>query len=151
MFTETAKKIEEMLQLLAKIAKLLDLPKLRKDVSAREAEAGEPSFWTDSVKAKKKSKELNDLKKTLTEYEKAEKVLEDLKAHCELATEVGDEGEIKEVAKGLSGGVPDPAPPAHARDLHAPRADPVRLGCRRARLSARGHRMEDLSAPWLRR
>jgi peptide chain release factor 2 len=101
MFTETMRKIEEMLALLAKIAKLLDLPKLRKEVSAREAEAGEPSFWADSVKAKKKSKELNDLKKTLTEYETAEKTLADLKAHCELAAEIQDENELKEVKNGL--------------------------------------------------
>ncbi len=101
MFAETMRKIEDMLSLLAKIAKLLDLPKLRKDVSAREAEAGEPAFWADSVAAKKKSKELNDLKKTLPEYETAEKTLADLKAHCELAAEIQDEGELKEVKNGL--------------------------------------------------
>ena len=101
MFTETSNKIDEMRSLLAKIGKLLDLPKLRKEVAAREAEAGEPSFWTDSIKAKKKSKELNDLKKTLTEYDKAQSTLDDLKAHCELAAEMQDEGEIKEAAKGL--------------------------------------------------
>jgi peptide chain release factor 2 len=101
MFTETANKIEELSALLAKIGKLLDLDKLRKEVSSREAEAGEPSFWADSVKAKKKSKELNDLKKTLTEYEKAQRTVEDLKVHCELANEMQDEGELKEVAGGL--------------------------------------------------
>ncbi len=102
MFTETANKIDAMRALLAKIGKLLDLPKLRKEVSAREAEAGEPSFWADSVKAKKKSKELNDLKKTLAEHDKAEKTLDDLKAHCELASEIQDEGEIKEAAQGIA-------------------------------------------------
>ena len=101
MFTETAGKIDEMRALLAKVAKLLDLPKLRKEVEAREAEAGEPSFWADSVKAKKKSKELNDLKKTLAEYDKALTTLDDLHAHCELASEIKDEGEIKEVSKGI--------------------------------------------------
>ncbi|MEK7383198.1 MAG: peptide chain release factor 2 [Elusimicrobiota bacterium] len=101
MFTETAGKIDEMRVLLAKVAKLLDLPKLRREVSAREAEAGEPAFWTDSSKAKKKSKELNDLKKTLAEYEQAEKTLDDLKVHCELACEVQDEAEIKEVSTGI--------------------------------------------------
>ena len=101
MFTETANKIEEMQALLAKIGKNLDLDKLRKEVAAREAEAGEPSFWTDSVRAKKKSKELNDLKKTLAEYDKGVTTLDDLKAHCELAAEMKDEGEIKEVAKGI--------------------------------------------------
>ncbi len=102
MFTETSNKIEEMQALLAKIGKNLDLAKLRKEVAAREAEAGEPSFWTDSVKAKKKSKELNDLKKTLSEYDSADKSLGDLMAHCELAAEMKDEGEIKEVAKGIA-------------------------------------------------
>ena len=101
MFTETSNKIDEMRALLAKIGKNLDLDKVRKEVSAREAEAGEPSFWTDSVKAKKKSKELNDLKKTLAEYDKAQATLDDLKAHCELATEMQDEGEIKEASKGI--------------------------------------------------
>ncbi|OGR91692.1 MAG: peptide chain release factor 2 [Elusimicrobia bacterium RBG_16_66_12] len=101
MFTETAGKIDEMRALLAKVAKLLDLPKLRREVEAREAEAGEPSFWTDSAKAKKKSKELNDLKKTLAEYDKTEKTLDDLHAHCELASEVQDEAEIKEVSRGI--------------------------------------------------
>ncbi|MDO8757267.1 MAG: peptide chain release factor 2 [Elusimicrobiota bacterium] len=101
MFTETSNKIDEMAALLVKIGKNLDLDKLRKEVSAREAEAGEPSFWTDSAKAKKKSKELNDLKKTLAEYDKAQATLDDLKAHCELATEMQDESEIKEAAKGL--------------------------------------------------
>ena len=101
MFTETANKIDEMRALLAKIGKLLDLDKLRKEVASREAEAGEPSFWTDSVKAKKKSKELNDLKKTLAEYDKAQITLDDLKAHCELAAEMQDEGEIKEASKGI--------------------------------------------------
>jgi peptide chain release factor 2 len=101
MFTETSNKIDEMRALLAKIGKNLDVAKVRKEVSAREAEAGEPSFWTDSVKAKKKSKELNDLKKTLAEHDKAVATLDDLKAHCELATEMQDEGEIKEAAKGL--------------------------------------------------
>jgi peptide chain release factor 2 len=101
MFTETAGKIDEMAALLDKVSKLLDLPKLRKEVEGREAEASDPAFWADSVKAKKKSKELNDLKKTLSEYETAERAIEDLKAHCELASEAKDEGEIKLVAAGV--------------------------------------------------
>ena len=101
MFAETTAKIEEMQTLLARVAKLLDLPKLRKDVETREAEASDASFWADSIKAKKKSKELNDLKKLLAEYEKTRGTIDDLKAHCELASEAKDEGEIKEVAKGI--------------------------------------------------
>src|SRR5688500_2282923 len=97
MFAETTSKIDEMGALLSKVAKLIDLPKLRKEIEAREAEAGDPSFWADSVKAKKRSKELNDIKKTLSEYETAAQALDDLKAHLELAAEAQDEGELKEV------------------------------------------------------
>jgi len=101
MFEEVSRKIDEARALLAKVARLMDLPKLRKEVEAREAEAGDPAFWADSAKAKKKSKELNDLKKSLAEYEKAERSLDDLKTHCELAAEMKDEGELKEVERGL--------------------------------------------------
>jgi peptide chain release factor 2 len=101
MSRETADRIEEDRAALGRLAKLLDLPKLRADIEKREAEAGEPSFWTDSSAAKKKSKELNELKKRLGEYQKAERSLEDLKAHLELAREARDAAELKEVEKGL--------------------------------------------------
>ena len=102
MFKETSDQIEESRAALSRLAKLLDLPKLRADIEKREAEAGEPLFWADSVAAKKKSKELNDQKKLLGEYQKAEKSIDDLRAHLELATEVQDSGELKEVRKGLA-------------------------------------------------
>jgi peptide chain release factor 2 len=102
MFAETAARLDEMAALLAKVAKLIDIPKMRKEVDDREAEAADPAFWADSARAKKKSKELNDLKKTLGEYEKAARAIEDLKAHAELAAEMKDEGELKEVAAGIA-------------------------------------------------
>jgi peptide chain release factor 2 len=99
MFTETASKIDEVRAQLDKIGRLLDLNKLKKDIAAREAEAGDPAFWQDTAKAKKRSKELNDMKKALSEYEKAVSTVDDLKAHCELAAEAQDEKELAEVAK----------------------------------------------------
>ncbi|MBI4371937.1 MAG: peptide chain release factor 2 [Elusimicrobia bacterium] len=102
MLSETTARLDETAALLARVAKLLDLPKLRKEIEAREVEAGDSAFWADSSKAKKKSKELNDLKKTVAEYEKAAGAVADLKAHVELAAEAGDEGELKEAAKGLA-------------------------------------------------
>lgn len=89
--------------MLERVSRLLDLPNLRKDISAREKETGQASFWTDSSAAKKKSKELNERKKSVAEWEKAAQALEDLKAHLELAQEAQDAGELKEVRKGLSG------------------------------------------------
>jgi peptide chain release factor 2 len=98
-FTETSSKIDEVRAALEKIARLLDLNRLKKDIAAREAEAGDPAFWADTAKAKKRSKELNDLKKALSEYERAVATVDDLTAHCELAVEAQDEKEIAEVAK----------------------------------------------------
>jgi peptide chain release factor 2 len=100
-FEETARKLDSAAGSLGQVAKLLDLPKLRKNIAEREAEAAQPAFWQDSSAAKKKSKELNDFKKLLAHYEKAERALGDLRAHLELAKEVGDAGELKEVEKGL--------------------------------------------------
>src|SRR6184192_2773337 len=101
-----AKEIEDRLgesrALLVRLGRLLDPAKLKAEIEKRETEAGQPSFWADSSKAKKKSKELNDLKKKLSEYEAAARSLEDLKAHLELAAEVDDPAELKEVENGLA-------------------------------------------------
>ncbi len=100
MFEESARRTEELEALLDKVAKLMDLPKIRREVEAREAEAGDPAFWMDSAKAKRKSKELNDLKKALGEFERAQRALGDLRAHGELAAEMKDEGELREIRAG---------------------------------------------------
>ena len=94
--------IEAQRVLLDRISRNLNLPALRKDIDAREAETGQAAFWADSSAAKKKSKELNERKKTLAEWEKAAQTLEDLKIHLELAHEAQDAGEMKEVGKGLT-------------------------------------------------
>ncbi len=102
MFRETAQEIKEKKALLSRIAKIMDLKRMRGDIEAREKEAGDPSFWSDTAKAKKKSKELNALKKTLAEWENAERSLEDLKAHLDLADEAQDQGELGEVRSELA-------------------------------------------------
>jgi peptide chain release factor 2 len=101
-FKETGDKIDELRAFHGKLGKLLDVPKLTKEVEKRESEAADPAFWSDSKKAKKASKELNALKKKLSMWQKADKHLEDLKTHLELAQEVDDQGELKEVAKELA-------------------------------------------------
>ena len=100
-FEETARRLQAAHGQLGQIAHILDLPKLRRDLADREAEASAPAFWQDSSLAKKKSKELNDRKKLLGRYEQARRSIEDLQAHLDLAREAGDPGELKEVARGL--------------------------------------------------
>lgn len=84
------------------IGRLLDIPGKREDIAQREKEAAEPSFWLDSVRAKKLSKELNDLKKLVERFQKAWSSLEDVQAHLELAKEANDQGELKEVSAELA-------------------------------------------------
>jgi peptide chain release factor 2 len=100
-FSEVATRLGEEKRLLQTLGKLLDIPKREKDIAAREAETGQPQFWADSSAAKKKSKELNALKKVLAEWQKASKAIDDLSAHFELAQEAQDPGELKEVEKGI--------------------------------------------------
>src|SRR5437660_616669 len=100
-FNDVESKLRESKAFLERLSKLLDVAKREKDIAAREAEAGQASFWSDSSAAKKKSKELNDLKKVLGVWQKAQKTLDDLAAHFELAQEAKDQGELREVEKSL--------------------------------------------------
>lgn len=100
-YKEIADRIAAGKDLLERTGRLLDLAKLEKDIAAREAEAADPAFWADSGKARKRSKELNDLKKRLAQWRKAERSLSDLEIHLELAREAGDPKELEEVAREL--------------------------------------------------
>ncbi|MFA6317428.1 MAG: peptide chain release factor 2 [Elusimicrobiota bacterium] len=101
LYRKTLDELGEQREKLSRMAKLLDLPKLRKEVESREAETAEPGFWTDSHLAKKKSKELNHFKSRLKNWEKASQTVDDLKAHLDLASECEDQGELAEARKGL--------------------------------------------------
>lgn len=100
-FEETARRLETVCGQLGQVSKILNIPKLRKDIAALEAQASAPAFWQDSSGAKKKSKELNDLKKLLLHYEKSLRSIEDLKIHLDLAREAGDTKELHEVGQAL--------------------------------------------------
>ncbi|MDE1975909.1 MAG: peptide chain release factor 2 [Elusimicrobia bacterium] len=100
-FRETADKIRELRDLHAKLGKILDVPKRRAEISARETEAAKPEFWADSAAAKKKSKELDALKKTLSRWDKAGRAVEDLETHWQLADEAQDAGELKDILAAL--------------------------------------------------
>jgi peptide chain release factor 2 len=102
MSREIEGQIDALRAKLGRIGKLIDLPKLRRDIETREAEAGDPAFWADSSKAKKKSKELNDRKKLLAEYQKAEGAVADMGALLELATEAKDAGVVQEVQAAIA-------------------------------------------------
>lgn len=100
-FNEIADRLGKIREQWLRIGKVLDIPAKKKDVEKREAEAADPSFWTDSTKAKARSKELNDLKKTVGDYGKLGQAMEDLQAHLDLAQEAQDLAELKEIQTGL--------------------------------------------------
>ncbi|HVE14785.1 MAG TPA: PCRF domain-containing protein, partial [Elusimicrobiota bacterium] len=102
-FRETEESIEVVRRKLEEVGRLLDLPKKRKAIEDGEKEAADPSFWADSVRAKRRSKELNDLRLLVKEFDDAGKAVEDLKVHVELAAEMEDLGELEEARKGLDG------------------------------------------------
>ena len=101
MFQETKGQIENLKDWLLNLEKLVEPQKLKSEISHREAEASQPSFWSDSGRAKKKSKELNDLKKKLEEFLSLKRDLEDIQAHLDLAYEAQDQAELKEIEENL--------------------------------------------------
>jgi len=100
-FREVKQSVLGLKEKLSELEKMLDIPGRRKDVDTREQEAADPEFWTDSSAAKKKSKELNDLKKVVSDYEAAAQAVEDVVAHFELAEEAEDESELGELQKNI--------------------------------------------------
>jgi peptide chain release factor 2 len=98
---ETAGKLEGLRAKHLKLGKLIDSEKLAKEISRREEESSHPAFWNDSTTARKKSKELDILKKKYSLWQDAARRLGDLETHLELADEAQDAAEFAEVEKGV--------------------------------------------------
>ena len=101
MFQETLGQIEKAQAWLESLEKLIDPKKLRVEIDKKEAETSNPSFWADSARAKKSSKELNDLKKKLEGFSSLKREIEDVRAHMDLASEIQDSSELKEIEENL--------------------------------------------------
>ncbi len=101
MFQETKGQVEKLKTWLSNLEKLVEPRKLESEISHREAEASQPAFWSDSGRAKKKSKELNELKKKLEEFLSLRRGLEDLEVHLDLAHEAEDSSEFLEIEENL--------------------------------------------------
>jgi peptide chain release factor 2 len=99
---DTAQALAAALDLHSRLGKLLNISKLKDDILALEAASAASGFWADPESARKKSTELDRLKKTLSQWEGAGKSLEDLKTHLELAREADDASELKIVDKELA-------------------------------------------------
>jgi peptide chain release factor 2 len=101
-YNEAKAKLEAIRKQLAVLGPTLGVEQKRKAISELEREAGEPSFWTDSVKAKAKTKELDLLKKEVSGFDAVRSKTDDVDAHLDLAHEASDEKELAEAASGIS-------------------------------------------------
>lgn len=101
MFQETLGQIERAESWIENLKKLVDPKTLQKEIERREAEALSPSFWADTQRAKKSSQELNELKKKLDGFKALQRDISDVRAHMDLAHEVEDASELKEIEENL--------------------------------------------------
>ena len=75
---------------------VFDVDKLNSDIASLEKQLQEPDIWNDQKKAGDLSKNLNDLKKTLSQQTEWERLFEDTQILLELAEEENDESLIIE-------------------------------------------------------
>ena len=77
---------------LTSIEKVLDLPRLRIELSDLEAQAGEPDLWDDTAKAQEVTTRLSTVQGDLTRVEALRRRLDDLGVLFEMAAEEDDAG-----------------------------------------------------------
>ncbi len=75
---------------LTSIEKVLDLPRLRVELSDLEAQAGEPDLWDDTAKAQEVTTRLSTVQGDITRVEALRRRLDDLGVLFEMAAEEGD-------------------------------------------------------------
>ena len=77
---------------LTSIEKVLDLPRLRIELSDLEAQAGEPDLWDDTAKAQEVTTRLSTMQGDITRVEALRRRLDDLGVLFEMAAEEDDAG-----------------------------------------------------------
>ncbi|MCY7364896.1 MAG: peptide chain release factor 2 [Frankiaceae bacterium] len=77
---------------LTSIEKVLDLPRLRVELSDLEAQAGEPGLWDDTAKAQEVTTRLSGVKTDIERVEGVRGRLDDLAVLFQMAAEESDEG-----------------------------------------------------------
>ncbi len=75
---------------LTSIEKVLDVPRLRIELSDLEAQAGEPDLWDDTAKAQEITTRLSTVQGDITRVEALRRRLDDLGVLFEMAAEEGD-------------------------------------------------------------
>jgi peptide chain release factor 2 len=87
---------------LTSIEKVLDLPRLRVELSDLEAQAGEPGLWDDTDKAQEVTTRLSNVKTDIERVEGLRSRLDDLSVLFQMAAEEEDEGTEQEAQRELT-------------------------------------------------
>jgi peptide chain release factor 2 len=87
---------------LTSIEKVLDLPKLRVELSDLEAQAGEPDLWDDTTKAQEITTRLSMVQGDIEKVEDFRRRLDDLGVLFEMAAEEDDEATVVEAENELA-------------------------------------------------
>jgi peptide chain release factor 2 len=87
---------------LTSIEKVLDLPRLRIELSDLEAQAAEPDLWDDTAKAQEITTRLSTVQGDLERVASLRSRLDDLGVLFEMAAEEGDEGTEQEAERELA-------------------------------------------------
>ncbi len=93
--------LDELRSTLADIGNHLDLESLKSELEDLQEEMGEPDFWDDQQKAKKKSKRADLLENRLEKYENLKEELEDAEVLLSLAEEESNQQEIEKLEEKL--------------------------------------------------
>ncbi|NLY10222.1 MAG: peptide chain release factor 2 [Firmicutes bacterium] len=80
---------------------MFDIDQKREEVARLDNVMTEPGFWDDQDKAQKVIKEANEIKRTLEEWEKAQRVVEDALVMLELGEEENDHSLLAEVSENV--------------------------------------------------
>ena len=85
MLEDVVKRMEGIEARLESLTRPLNLPSQAEEISALEAEAGQPAFWDDPAAAQAQMQRLNTLKDNLAPWQAARKRLDDARTLAELA------------------------------------------------------------------
>ncbi|MDD2773605.1 MAG: peptide chain release factor 2 [Elusimicrobiales bacterium] len=96
-FKDAENKIEELAAKLKNLGALCRIEEKRAELLKGEGQAASGDFWTNSQSAQGALKALSDLKKEIERYNSVSKLIDDAKAHYELAREIGDSSELAEI------------------------------------------------------
>jgi peptide chain release factor 2 len=94
-------RLKDLKGLLEKIARQLDLEKMRKEIRELEAKMNKPGFWDDQSNARQISQSLGNLREELIGVEKLEKEIREALEMVDLLEEERDKGGEGKSGKGL--------------------------------------------------